>query len=185
MADQGSEGLLSPFLRKERLRAARPYLLGRILDVGCGSGALASLVDCGSYLGVDSDKVSLDKAAQEHPRHKFTSTLPPETENFDTIVALAVIGHVEKPAYFLAELARRLEATPGSRIVVTTPHPAAEWIHDAGAHVGLFSRHANEEHEQLLDRELLTNAGIAAGLQLIKYRRFLLGANQLAVYARR
>lgn len=184
MADQGSEGLMSPFLRAQRLRAARPYLLGRILDVGCGSGALADLVHFDSYLGVDSDQASLDQAAREHPRHKFGTVLPPETESFDTVVALAVIEHVEEPAYFLAELAKRLRNSPAARIVVTTPHPAAEWIHDAGARVGLFSMHANEEHEQLLDRKLLTNVGIIAGLRLIEYRRFLLGANQLAVYGR-
>jgi SAM-dependent methyltransferase len=184
VADQGSEGLISPFLRKQRLRAARPYLLGKVLDVGCGSGVLAGVVHFDSYVGVDIDKTSLDQAAREHPRHTFSSALPPETESFDTVVALAVIEHVKKPAYFLAELALRLTTVSGARIVVTTPHPTAEWIHDAGARVGLFSRHANEEHEQLLDREMLTDVGVAAGLRLIKYRRFLLGANQLAIYAR-
>lgn len=182
MADQGSEGLFSPFLRRQRLRAARPYLLGRILDVGCGSGALAGLVRRDRYLGVDSDRESLAQAAREHPRHAFASALPSESENFDTIVVLAVIEHVDSPASFLASLARRLRPAPESRIVVTTPHPAAEWIHDAGAHIGLFSKHANEEHQQLLEREMLSDIGSAAGLQLIEYRRFLLGANQLAVY---
>lgn len=183
MADQGGEGLLSPFLRRARLRAVHPYLLGRLLDVGCGSGKLAGLVPPDRYLGVDIDSESLERAAREHPGHRFTAALPGETESFDTIVALAVIEHVASPAGFLAELARRLSAAPGSRIVVTTPHPAAEWIHDAGARLGLFSRHANEEHEQLLDREVLATIGARAGLRLISYRRFLLGANQLAVYA--
>ena len=184
MADQGSEGLFSPFLRRQRLRAARPYLLGRILDVGCGSGALAGLVPWDRYLGVDSDRESLAKAAREHPRHAFASTLPSEPESFDTVVALAVIEHVDSPARFLASLARRLRTDPASRIVITTPHPAAEWIHDAGAHIGFFSKHANEEHQQLLDSEMLSDIGTDAGLRVIEYRRFLLGANQLAVYGR-
>jgi hypothetical protein len=34
MADQGSEGLLSPFLRRKRILAVKPYLRGRVLDVG-------------------------------------------------------------------------------------------------------------------------------------------------------
>ena len=41
MADQGAEGLFSPFLRSRRLKAACPYIKGRVLDVGCGTGALA------------------------------------------------------------------------------------------------------------------------------------------------
>ena len=45
MIDQGTERLLSPFLRRQRFKVARPYRSGRILDVGCGSVALVALVD--------------------------------------------------------------------------------------------------------------------------------------------
>jgi len=38
VADQGNEGLLSPFLRWRRIRAVLPYIRGCVLDVvGCGS----------------------------------------------------------------------------------------------------------------------------------------------------
>jgi len=50
--------------------------------------------------------------------------------------------------------------------------------------VGLFSRHANDEHEELLDRARLLSVGASAGLGLERYRRFLLGANQLAIFVR-
>ena len=40
MADQGAEGWLSPWLRMQRIKAAQPYLSRRVLDFGCGSGAL-------------------------------------------------------------------------------------------------------------------------------------------------
>jgi SAM-dependent methyltransferase len=182
MTDQGSEGLLSPFLRAKRLRAARPHLFGRVLDVGCGSGTLADLVDPDEYLGVDRDKKSIERALRTHPQHKFSSTLPPPQEDFDTIVALAVIEHVQNPVDFFNEIARRLRTASGSRIIVTTPHPATEWIHHAGSRIGLFSKQANEEHEHLLDRQSLMLLGIEAGLRMINYRRFLLGANQLAIY---
>ncbi|SCC79449.1 class I SAM-dependent methyltransferase [Saliniramus fredricksonii] len=184
MADQGSEGLFSPFLKNQRIRAARPHLSGRVLDVGCGSGSLAELVEPDRYLGVEIDSASMTIARQLFPAHRFVGELPPPGENFDTVVALAVIEHVPHPGQFLCELAGRLADTAAARIVCTTPHPSLEWVHTIGARIGLFSRAANEEHETLLDRRALERVGREAGLTLATYQRFLGGANQLAVYAR-
>lgn len=183
MADQGAEGLLSPYLRKKRFEVAFPYLKGRVLDFGCGSGALAALVHADQYLGVEIDSVLLQHASSRFPKHRFALELPGSSDKFDTIISLAVIEHVSDPAQFLRTLAAYLNDTPASRIVVTTPHPAVEWIHDAGAAIGLFSKHASEEHEDLLDHTKLEMAGHQAGLRLVSYRRFLFGANQIAVYA--
>jgi tRNA1(Val) A37 N6-methylase TrmN6 len=69
MTDQGSEGLLSPFLRKVRLKAARPFLKGRILDVGCGSGILAGLIDPALYVGIEIDETSRSMAKDRFPNH--------------------------------------------------------------------------------------------------------------------
>lgn len=182
MADQGAEGVLSPFLRRLRFKAAKPYLNGRILDVGCGSGALAELVNSALYLGVDVDDVSLNRARNDFPLHRFERTLPALTEKFDTIVSLAVIEHVPDPTVFLKNLSQYLVDSPIARIVITTPHPSVDWVHDMGATIGLFSKHANEEHQELLNRAKLEMAGIEADLILTVYRRFLLGANQIAVF---
>ena len=57
-------------------------------------------------------------------------------------------------------------------------------IHYLGSRIGLFSRHANEEHEELLNYERLHLAGTRAGLDLVFYKRFLLGGNQLAVFSK-
>lgn len=181
MADQGTEGLLSPFLRRQRFKAAKPYLNGRILDVGCGSGALAELVDPAWYVGIEVDEDSVNKAKQSYPHHFFQNSLPPAEEKFNTVVSLAVIEHVPDPAAFLSSLSQYLEG-PKARIVITTPHPSVDWIHDVGASAGLFSQHANEEHEDLLSYEKLDIAGNQAGLRLVSYRRFLFGANQIAVF---
>lgn len=182
MADQGSEGLLSPFLRRRRFIMAIPHLRGRVLDVGCGAGHLAAQLAPSEYVGQDVDEESLEIARRKYPSHRFGSQLPRREEKFDTIIALAVIEHVPSPRAFLARLAERLAASPESRIICTTPHPAMDWIHDVGAKVGLFSGHASDEHEELLDKAKLRAAGEPA-LELVGYRRFLLGANQLAVYA--
>ena len=183
MADQAAEGLFSPFLRRRRLSAVAAYLKGRVLDVGCGSGAMAALVSPGRYLGVEIDPVSLEQARTLYPEHQFQLQMPAQEHQFDTVAALAVIEHVKDPTAFLTELGQRMNPGNSSRVVVTTPHPSMDWIHSSGAALGLFSRHADEEHEDLLDRARLESAGAAAGLYIDRYRRFLLGANQLAVFA--
>jgi len=182
MADQGAEGLLSPFLRSQRLKVVRPYIKGMVLDVGCGTGALASIVPSDCYIGVDLDEQSLAIARQRYPRYSFQSAMPAAEPVFDTVVSLAVIEHVLDPERFLRELAMRLSCGSDHFLVFTTPHPAVDWIHTAGAKVGLFSRHANEEHEDLLDRTRIEALANQCNLKLIIYRRFLFGANQLAVF---
>lgn len=182
MADQGTEGWLSPFLRSKRFQAARPYLKGRILDFGCGSGALAQFVPNDRYLGVDTDEDSLQQARNRFPHHLFLSTLPSRKQKFDTIAALAVIEHVSNPVDLLRNLAAYLSESSSAHLIVTTPHPSFHWLHDVGAACGIFSRHASEEHKALLDRKKLDEVGFQAGLSLVWYRRLLLGANQIAVY---
>lgn len=184
MADQGSEGLLSPWLRRARFNAVKSYLKGNILDFGCGTGHLASFIQPSCYLGVEIDSVSLRKARSNYPAHTFASSLDGVVRYFDTIVSLAVIEHVSDPVRFLTELKSRLATSQEACLVITTPHPSFDWVHDTGAAFGLFSRHANEEHEELLNQDRLLDTARQCGLSLSLYERFLLGANQLAVFRR-
>lgn len=181
MSDQGAQGLLSPFLRRQRLAAVRPWLRGTVFDLGCGSGALAELLGPENYCGYDIDASSLAKARALHPRHRFVDALPAEAA-FDTVVSLAVIEHCKDPAAFLRGLVAL--ARPGGSVVLTTPHPAFEFIHDFGARAGLFSHDASEEHEVLLDRKALHELAAAQSLPVLAYQRFLFGANQLFVLQR-
>ena len=76
MPDQGSEGLFSPYLRRKRIKKARYFLYGRVLDVGCGNGDLAAFVPPESYFGVEPDDVSLSLARTSFPKHSFSNTFP-------------------------------------------------------------------------------------------------------------
>lgn len=184
MADQIS-GLLSPWLRAQRIAAARPYLSGRVLDFGCGTGELVHHIGRERYVGLDIDEPSLAEARRRFPEVPFLRELEPSMGElqalgpFDTIVGLAVIEHLPEPARVLERL--RTLLSPTGQIVLTTPHPLFEVVHRAGATLGLFSREAKEEHEQLLDRQALEAMAAQAGLFLACYRRFLFGANQLAL----
>lgn len=184
MADQGSEGFLSPWLRKKRFNAVMPYVKGSTLDYGCGTGSFAEFILSDKYIGVDIDKSSLDEARSKFPGHFFSSDLNSIETKFDSIISLAVIEHTTNPVDFLIFLSKYLREGFESQIIITTPHPSVDWIHNIGSRLGLFSRHANEEHEELLNRPKLINAGKQAGLKLVVYKRFLFGANQIAVFRR-
>jgi 2-polyprenyl-3-methyl-5-hydroxy-6-metoxy-1,4-benzoquinol methylase len=178
VADQANQGLFSPWLQKRRLAMASPWLSGRVLDYGCGSGALASMVDADRYVGYDIDATSIDHARRLHPRHVFTQDAP-MAESFDTVASLAVIEHMKQPDTFVRQLAGLCKQ--GGRIVLTTPNPMLDPVHHFGAKLGLFSHDASEEHVSLLDRKALADLATSTGLGIVRYARFLLGANQLLV----
>lgn len=176
-------GLLSPYLRDRRHAAARPWITGRVLDVGCAEGHLAGLVPAGRYVGIDLDERILAEAHRAHPDHVF---LPVDElgadERFDTVAALAVIEHVPDPEASLACWSRHLLS--GGRVVMTTPYGRWEGMHGVAANLRLASAEAHDEHEVTFDRAALGRLFDAVGLKMTVYRRFLLGLNQLVVGVR-
>jgi SAM-dependent methyltransferase len=187
-------GLLTRRVGAARLHAALPYVPltegdGKVLDVGCGLTDLAGRI--GNYVGCDRNPDVLAAQRRRYPETDFfewdigRSAAPPALvarAPFEGILLLAVLEHVESPADVLGRLAPLL--VPSGRLIATTPHPSARWALEAGAALGLLSSHAHDEHEALLGREALAEAGRGAGLALVLYRRFLLGMNQLAVFSR-
>lgn len=181
MSDQGNQGLLSPWLRKQRITVALPWLTGKVLDFGCGGGHLAVHVDPERYLGFEPADPARQQAQQNYPRYSFTGEIPSDSA-FDTIVALAVIEHISRPDEFVLTLRDMLSVD--GRIVLTTPHPAFRKVHDFGAGLGVFSQEASEEHEAFLDYRDVGRICEQSRMQLLHARRFLYGANQLFVLRR-
>jgi 2-polyprenyl-3-methyl-5-hydroxy-6-metoxy-1,4-benzoquinol methylase len=102
----------------------------RILDVGCGDGALSGLIrqDLGrSVTGVDANPLAIELARQAFSRRGLeglfkciTGYDTGEPENsFDVVVCSDVIEHVQEPLKMLSEILRILR--PGGHLVITTP----------------------------------------------------------------
>jgi 2-polyprenyl-3-methyl-5-hydroxy-6-metoxy-1,4-benzoquinol methylase len=182
MGNQVEQGFLSPFLQRARIAAARPYLNGQILDIGCGNGALAAFVGPDLYLGMDRDKKALAAARASFPKHQFVEKLPAKGP-FDTVVALALIEHLKEPQSELKLWSSLL--SEGGRILLTTPCRSFRSVHEFGSRAGVFSRDAAREHVEMFNRRSLTALAERAGMRLIYYYRFLAAANQLAVFVKR
>ena len=139
--------------------------LGRVLDIGTGTGRLlellAPLVSAG--LGVDASRAMLALARARLARPGFSHCavrladmyrLPLPDGGFDLVLMHMVLHHAEDPAAALAEAARVLR--PGGRLVVVdlAPHENAEALHRLAHRWPGFSDEAM--------RARLAKAGLAA-----------------------
>lgn len=97
----------------------------KILDVGCGDGALLGLISRktnASLYGVDSNQASLNYAATK-VKAKFVFSqaekLLFKDKFFDLVIAAEMIEHLLYPEIILAEIKRVLK--PGGKLILTTP----------------------------------------------------------------
>jgi SAM-dependent methyltransferase len=107
----------------------QPKAVGHILDVGCGSGQLASLLrDQGvpAYTGVDFSGESIRLARAACPEFEFVcddafATDLFERVDYDTVVSTEFLEHVQGDREILGKIKR------GTRVLCTVPnfpHPA-------------------------------------------------------------
>jgi len=179
MSDQ-TNGLLSGYLRKTRIRTAMPYIQAPLLDIGCGDGPLAQFFKPEEYTGIDIDTESLSQARLKNPQHRFCSLENiPEKSSFSSIVLLASIEHIPQPKLFLQKIKGYLKND--GKIIITTPSPIFKNLYEAGSYLKIFSRQAAEEHENYYDLSAIKELSISVGLIIKKYQKFLFGANQLFI----
>jgi 2-polyprenyl-3-methyl-5-hydroxy-6-metoxy-1,4-benzoquinol methylase len=160
------------------MAVVRPWLRGKTLDYGCGTGSLAQWIAPDQYCGFDPDEESIHLARHQFPRHRFETDLPGK-EYFDTVVALAVFEHLAEPLTFLRSAKDRLKS--GGQLLLTTPHPAFTKFHEWGARRGLFSQEAAHDHKELFDRAKLFGVAAESHFRVRTYKRFLGMANQFIV----
>jgi SAM-dependent methyltransferase len=100
----------------------------RVLDHGCGDGALLSVLAARSagveLHGFDPNTLGLEYAKAALGERQIAATLHGSTAEipagfFDAVICTEVIEHASEPARMLTEIARVLK--PGGRLVITTP----------------------------------------------------------------
>lgn len=183
MEIQSKQGIFSPFLQKRRMLAVLPFIKGNVLDVGCGDGNILKLKKINNYYGYDTSEIVIDYAKNNIKNGIFHNKLPPINIKFDTILCLAVIEHVPDPEMFINNLSSYLRNND-SRIIITTPNPKFHNIHHYGAMIGFFSKDADEEHQELIGKIKLKEIASKNKLKLFFFKKFLLGANQLAIFTK-
>lgn len=132
----------------------------RILEAGCGTGGnLAMLSDFGTVAAFEPDTDALVMAGSKGAYNLKRGFLPagiPDyaTREFDMVVALDVLEHVEQDIESLKSLRERL--APGGHMVLTVP-----------AFPFLWSRHDETHHHfRRYTRASLTKAFEDAGFEI-------------------
>jgi SAM-dependent methyltransferase len=137
---------------------------GRVLDVGCGTGALAErLADEGyEVTGVDPSEGMLDVLRKRAPSitavHAGGTDLPFEDNSFDLAYCVAVMHHVAEPGAVRKTLTEMVRVTrSGGRVLVWDHNPRNPYWKN------LMGRVPQDTGEERLIEEDELIAGLRAG----------------------
>ncbi len=107
--------------------AAKPWVSGDLLEVGCGEGrGVEELLPLAkSYVGLDKIGEVISMLQAKFPGVDFCqAVIPPfvgfADRSFDTIVSFQVIEHIANDRLFLQEIYRMLK--PGGKAIISTPN---------------------------------------------------------------
>jgi ubiquinone/menaquinone biosynthesis C-methylase UbiE len=159
------------------LAPLRPWIaggdLGRVVDVGCGTGNLlpflaASGARVEGYTGVDLSpgmlRVALDKARDADVRARFVAadaeTLPLRDASFDTAVSASALHYWDDPDAGLAQIRRVLR--PGGRLLLV------DWLRDPLPMrlLNAWMRITRVRYRRMYSRAELGDALAAAGFRV-------------------
>jgi 2-polyprenyl-3-methyl-5-hydroxy-6-metoxy-1,4-benzoquinol methylase len=95
---------------------------GRVLEIGCGAGALVSqLRECwpeSEILGIDLDRAAV-AAGQVRGVNVRVGTIDEIDDSFDAIISVAVMEHLKSPAEFLGKVRNLVK--PGGWAAIIVP----------------------------------------------------------------
>jgi len=177
--------LLSGYAQRERMQVVQPFIRGDVLDIGCGATSVPEQLSATqSYVGIDKDQVFVDYCAGRYPNRIFyqrdldAEDIALDDQTFDTVIMTAVIEHLQYPERVLRQIHPLLSSE--GLLLLTTPTRFGDLVHQVGGRLGLFCSESWVEHVKIFRRHELFDVFTASGYDVVEYRRFGLGTNQLA-----
>ncbi len=174
-----------------RYLTARRLCPGRaVLDVACGEGYGSWLMaqwGAQSVLGVDASNDAVDKAKDRfasdsvHFATGFGESLPTivSGQQFDLIISLDTIEHVENPELFLKNI--QAVAAPGATIIISASNDYRDYAHGGGNKLHRHRFKLGEFQsltEKILGKSKSWNFGtLGVGFSLIKQDEALKSGN--------
>ena len=176
--------ILTKYLTKIRENKVRPYIKGKVLDIGCGEAKAINYKAVTRYFGVDLE-YKCKKLTKKYPLGEFFSkNLENDTinllEKVDIVLMTAFIEHIENYENPIRQSINNLKS--GGRIVITTPTKFGNLIHSLGATLGLLPKSVRDAHKIVLSKKNFIKIGQKYNLKLNKYKKFELFCNQLVIF---
>jgi ubiquinone/menaquinone biosynthesis C-methylase UbiE len=108
---------------KSVLRQEGVLTAGHVLDLGCGTGALAGLFPVASYDGIDPNPSYIERARRMRPAHRFAVMDGRRLEftpgSFDAVVIAGVVHHLaDDDAFAILAQAKRVLKPGVGRLVM-------------------------------------------------------------------
>jgi SAM-dependent methyltransferase len=177
---------LDLFIQTYRIRTAEPFISksARVLDIGCGDGALfRQLPYLRGGIGIDPDiSTTIHLPNADLISGYFPAGLP-GSDPYDVITLLAVLEHLPEKAQ--AALARDCfdYLKSEGRIIITVPSPAVDKVLAVLTSLRLMHGTHVEQHYGFDPRQ---TPGLfqSAGFQLVCAKKFEFGLNNLFVFAK-
>ena len=176
---------LDRFLQRWRITKVLPFIPfgARVLDIGCGDGALFHLL--GNHI---REGIGLDPTLSSHVQGQNFELIPgnfpdalTETEPFDVITMLAVLEHIPEPELhsFADNCVFRLK--PGGLLIITTPSPHADYILNILMALRLIDGMSLMEHYGFNPQQIHTIFSMPS-LNLVKSVKFQMYFNNLFIF---
>ncbi len=149
----------------------------RLVDLGCGSGRLASALHAGmsiSYVGIDIVQQLLDYAKSKAPRYEFIRhrdlSIPQPDASADMVSAFSLFTHLlHAESYIYLEECRRI-LKPGGRVVFSFLEFAEPAHWDVFVHTRDSTRARTSEHlNTFIERNAIETWAARIGLQVEQY----------------
>lgn len=175
--NQAHQYLLEPLVE---LLAKRGHGAGRVVDIGCGNGALVGYLSERGYeaCGFDSSPEGIELATQSRPGLRFIQASVDDLDltqrlgsGFDVAVALEVIEHLPYPRRLFARAGELLR--PGGSLLVSTPYHG--YLKNLVLSVtGRWDRHFTVDwdggHIKFFSRETLRRMAAEGGFAFEEFR---------------
>mgnify|MGYP001589649418 CR=1 FL=1 len=166
-----------------RKAASAVFSGAKILDVGCGfTGEFLHRVEekiSNSY-GVD---MFVDQAFSTNKikliEHNLNFGLPFPDNEFDMVVSLANLEHMERPEKILEEIRRVLK--PGGRLILTAPTLYAKPVLELMARLNIVDRQEIKDHKRYFNKKTLCDHCDEAGFSLFRHAYFEFWMNNFLI----
>jgi len=184
----GISGILSPFVKRFRIKGALKYIKSGsdLLDIGCGFGEIIEyLPENVKYIGIEKDEYLWKYCKEKYKEKEIILGEAEEiskklTSSFDVILLLSVIEHLKEPLDFLYLLKDLLKEK--GKIIIYAPSPKAEKILFIFSKLGILSKIASKEHKNLFEASYLIEKLKEKGFKFIKKKNFFFGLSYLLVF---